>query len=129
MSLRRFMQIVENAQEGVSSDYLYHGTSKNKLGSIRIHGLIPSDDPKRSRFGASYRFHSAGRTFFTTSESKAEWYAKDLAPKSPVVLRVAKSAVPDLAEDMQDTDSWFTTSRIPVDAIEVLTSRGWKPLA
>ena len=119
----------EPITEGAATEnYLYHGTSRRALGSIRIHGLTPKES-KRSRFGASYKMNSDGRIFFTDDLNKAEWYAKDLAPSNPAILRVKKSAIRDAREDTLDTRSFYITHRVPPQEIEVLGARGWVRIA
>lgn len=119
----------EPITEGAATDnYLYHGTSRRALGSIRIHGLTPKES-KRSRFGASYKLNSDGRIFFTDDLNKAEWYAKDLAPSNPAILRVKKNAIRDAREDTLDTRSFYITHSVPPQEIEVLGARGWVRIA
>lgn len=107
--------------------YLYHGTSKARVPSIRRDGLVVS---KKSRFARDPFIgdYSIGKLFFTTSIDKAKFYALEASKSKPILLRVPTTSVPNTTEDTKDTYSVFVEQSIPPSVIEYWSGTAWTPI-
>ena len=133
------------AARGISSRYLYHGTSTSALSGIRQEGLNPFIEPKM------WEGMSQDYIYFTLSEEDAETFSRttvsEMKEKSGqvdiqnIVLRVNQEEVEDYPDirgifELDEAQSnledgiWFTyDGNIPPHLIEVRDPKGkWRRL-
>ena len=125
-------------------NYLYHGTSIDRLDKIAKEGLKPGGDEAAKRFGSDLGMFSRDEretlknsVFLTDSQSYGNEYANIAAEErigKPLLLRVYKSSIntdlkPDLAAarrwDGQNVSSLSMKGSIPPKDIEIFIKDKW----
>jgi hypothetical protein len=106
--------------------FLYHGTSRGRLKCIVIQGLLPSD---RDTWGREIGLAdwSLDKVFVIDTVGRAEFYARQKAKRSPVIIRVRRTAIKDIEDDIKEQPgSYFVRRAIPVEDVEFWSGREWK---
>jgi hypothetical protein len=106
------------------TDYLYHGTSKERIGYIKHQGLVPQYRTRWVKSG--YGLHAKGRIFFTDTVMKALSYAGVASRIRPALTRVRREFLPDIHPDPKETEgSYFIERAVPVNQVEVWNGKTW----
>jgi hypothetical protein len=105
-------------------DYLYHGTSKERINHIKHQGLVPQDRTRWAKSG--YTLHATGRIFFTDTVKKALFYAGVASRTQSALTRVRREFLPDIQPDpKEDEGNYFVNRSVPVDQVEVWNGKTW----
>jgi len=121
----RFLEPRGGSKGGEAGDYFYHTTTRDSLYDIIADGELIVGRPQDSEVWTDepQQTWPDGSTQRRSYWSDSEAGTVDFSRPQAVVVRVAKTSVPNMKEE--STGDFYMTKPVDADLLEVLTDGGW----